>query len=495
MHAMLERGAIVSVTVLCTFTGALCAAPSDLEPPPGPISPTGQITLIHDGANPLVINMPGSYKLGNDIDGVAGQNGIIIEADYVRLDLDGHLLNGHFKGENGIVIQPGFDNVTVLNGRVTNWIGDGVHAVGTEDCYLKEMITSGNGDDGIDIRDGRGHLIEIGDANFNIAHGIHASQNSGLTVEAYYCSSNTGGYGLLALDSDATVRFSDFHENSSGGLLVGDDSRIDDCGARDNGTFGGLGIDAGQRSHISSSRAIGNASDGIRVGPHSIVSDCEASGNNTGPFAGLAGIVADIGSSVLDSTASENATHGFYVDSGKATNSTAVDNGYYGFHLFNSVAQACAAASNTAGGFLASGASSVIACEARNNFGPGFDLFGENLVEDSLARVNRGPGFKLSSDCTVTGCTSTANQSFGGDQGTGYFVLGTRNIIKHSSGNRNVVGVRFDAASSETTVIASIMNHNTTADWSGNLAQPGIWPIISSPAGMTTPYDNLETPQ
>ncbi len=81
------------------LTGSWPAGAGDVDPPPGPVMPTMiRLDEIEPrtpiSALPFTINQCGSYFLTDCLTGVAGQNGITIDADDVTLDLNGFTLIG-----------------------------------------------------------------------------------------------------------------------------------------------------------------------------------------------------------------------------------------------------------------------------------------------------------------------------------------------------------------------------------------------------------------
>lgn len=129
------------------------AAAGPLDPPPGPVSPTGKtVQEIYDriartpvgiaepriplqslpgSATALhVISQPGSYYLTGNIQGIAGRNGVEIRADNVSLDLGGFSMVGVSGALAAIRIDNGgpMRQVHVANGSLRLWPGGGAIA-------------------------------------------------------------------------------------------------------------------------------------------------------------------------------------------------------------------------------------------------------------------------------------------------------------------------------------------------------------------------------
>ncbi len=78
---------------------------------------------------PETIRWPATVVLAGTLTGTSGADGVVIDADNVTLDLNGHSLVGVPGSLNGIAIStnsPFLRNITIRNGTVQNWGGDGV---------------------------------------------------------------------------------------------------------------------------------------------------------------------------------------------------------------------------------------------------------------------------------------------------------------------------------------------------------------------------------
>src|SRR6266536_5232047 len=78
-----------------------------------------------DATAEFVISQPGSYCLGSNVVGVAGQNGIRIDADNVTLDLAGFAVLGVGNSLSGVVINNHF-HIVVRNGSISGWGSHGL---------------------------------------------------------------------------------------------------------------------------------------------------------------------------------------------------------------------------------------------------------------------------------------------------------------------------------------------------------------------------------
>lgn len=130
---MMKRS--IAVRIFCTAVlTAAAVAPSlagDLNPPGGPIAPTGPRVI---SSLPYTITEPGVYVLTGNLTAPAGENGVVIGASGVTVDLRGFALQGAgiagvaitlvpLTGGDGIVEHRG---VTIMNGSLLGWADAGV---------------------------------------------------------------------------------------------------------------------------------------------------------------------------------------------------------------------------------------------------------------------------------------------------------------------------------------------------------------------------------
>jgi hypothetical protein len=94
-----------------------------LNPPPGPVTPT-QATPVQslpgNATTQYVISQPGAYVLTANIASAAGKDGISIAASGVTLDLAGFTLSDVL-GTNAAIVSNGQDSVTIRNGHIRGW--------------------------------------------------------------------------------------------------------------------------------------------------------------------------------------------------------------------------------------------------------------------------------------------------------------------------------------------------------------------------------------
>ncbi len=212
-----------SVLIAAAIGSVLWVNAGQLVPPAGAITATGPTTLNQAdiGAGPLfALNTSGSYILTSDIVAPAlyAGDGIAIDADNVTLNMNGFALIGVGGSMRGIrvTVGPRF-NISIYNGTVRDWGGDGVDAGLAENSQLRNLRVYENGGTGMILGEG-GTItgctayvngndgINAGFANVvsgcvadsNFGDGINAS--TGSTVSGCVAIGNLGD-GIEALDS------------------------------------------------------------------------------------------------------------------------------------------------------------------------------------------------------------------------------------------------------------------------------------------------------
>jgi len=164
----------VAVFVL-SFCPAIASA-GDLNPPPGPVSPTMKSLdaieprvclndLPGDEGAAVLITEPGSYFLRADVQGFANAHGIrIVTSGDVRIDLNGFAVRGGPGSLDGVNMQllPGGPPSSLElrcddgSGRATisGWGGSGVRVENVRRCDISRIISADNGGHGIHVNQG-----------------------------------------------------------------------------------------------------------------------------------------------------------------------------------------------------------------------------------------------------------------------------------------------------------------------------------------------------
>lgn len=305
----------ITLALIAIASPAIVAGP--IDPPLGPVAPTMK-TLAEvepriavnaqntpGDANSLFrISQPGSYYLTGNITGQAGLHGIEIGASNVTIDLNGFTLQGVPGSLDGIATGFLLFRVTIRNGSVTAWGGDGID------------LTEGG-----DLM--RPSLIEGVKATANSGRGISVGRHA--TIRDCAASNNVGD-GIVAVRY-AVVESSISADNGGSGFELGQDSLIVNSLAIDNNAYG---INGTAHLVVKDCVAEANGFDGIR-GPEGSVIGGSASRNNGGN-----GILLFGGSTVRGCTATGNTFAGIFAATRcQVIENTATGNQMMGFRIFN----------------------------------------------------------------------------------------------------------------------------------------------------------------
>ena len=273
------------------FTLSHLLAQGSLTPPAAPapvmktldqIEPRTPIDATNtpgDASSLFQITTSGSYYLTGNVTGESGKHGISVAASNVTIDLNGFTLTGVGGSLDGIHLEPGNSKLTVRNGNITSWAGDGVDEVDADgqDGIYEEIRASGNSGDGLRLDDKcvvRDCKLEHNSGNGMTVNGRATIRNCTANDNALNGFSFGGG---SILDSVALTNGNAGIESFSEPVL------IKNCVAADNGTNG---IRSGGGGKVSDCIARNNAIMGFDVGYYSTVTNCTAKNNGWGFFAG-----------------------------------------------------------------------------------------------------------------------------------------------------------------------------------------------------------------
>ncbi len=263
---------IASAALATLFLSAAQAGP--LAPPAGPVASTGKIQIP---SLPFTITQPGSYILTSNLTGIAGQSGITINASNVTIDLNGFSLLGVPGSVDGIRPGNNHRNLTVINGVIADWGGNGVatFAPGVigplfiQTSRFDGLIVTGNGSIGISA--GVSSVVINCIARDNVGTGIILTNSSGV---AENCVAMNNGSDGIALADGGVVRGCSALSNAESGInVLNGQSTIVNCTADRNKKFG---IKSSGRSIIRNCTATNNDLGGIQVN-----SQCYVVGNNS----------------------------------------------------------------------------------------------------------------------------------------------------------------------------------------------------------------------
>jgi hypothetical protein len=163
-----------------------------------------------------------------------GADGVVVGADRITIDLKGFALIGD--GGYG-VSSDGFDQVTVKNGIVRNFVW-GVYAFNQSDKFsVSSLVVSGNGFDGIRV-DGDSTSVASSIVSGNVLSGVVVYGDSA-KVQSTTASGNGGGSGISLQGDSATVQSSTASGNDNYGIfLQGDLESVKTSTVNGNGTEG-----------------------------------------------------------------------------------------------------------------------------------------------------------------------------------------------------------------------------------------------------------------
>lgn len=242
------------VTLVVILAGAVRAGPLD---PPGAPAPTAGVLRPGTPIStlPYTITQPGSYYVTGNLTGASGQNGILINANSVTLDLNGFTLQGVPGSGTGVKVdQSGFKRaITIRNGIVRGWGDTGISAQFAIGGVLDSLTAEGNGLFGIVV--GADSTLTHCTAVYNGATGIEVQRS---TIRDCTATGN-GGNGFRIGASVLIDCISD--DNGFDGITASFSSSIQGCVVEQNG---GRGIHA-QSSAVRDNRVAQNDGNGIEI--------------------------------------------------------------------------------------------------------------------------------------------------------------------------------------------------------------------------------------
>jgi parallel beta-helix repeat protein len=262
-----------------------------------------------------------SVKLKRDLVNCPG-DGLVIGADNVKVDLNGHTLDGDGSGI-GIANVDGHDGVQVRDGKVQefsigivlrdtangklrkvnvrNNTGDGIALEDSRGNRIEDSRATGNGSDGITLYRSTGNRIEENSTAGNEAHGIVLeTESNGNRVDANRVYDNHSDGISIAVNSSGNYILSNRVRRNSGsvGIFVVFDSnenRVRKNVIEENGGGGILVMDA-DANKIEKNRSYANGRDGIQVDAASGGTSLKenAANGNSGDGIDIAGVAGKV---------------------------------------------------------------------------------------------------------------------------------------------------------------------------------------------------------
>jgi hypothetical protein len=234
---------------------------------------------------PQHVPWPATIKLAGTLTGIRNTNGITVASDNVTIDFNDHALVGVAQALDGINVQGARTNITIRNGSVLGWPGDGVDAGAAVNSQLRNLNAARNS--GAGLRVGEGSLVSSCTARSNILDGIVASSGCRVTDST---TSRNGSEGLI-IGSGGSIEGCTAFENEANGISAGLSSLILNCTAFSNGTNGILMANSGLllATNPAAGRIVGcvsraNLGNGIQIGSRCDVRDNNCAGNSFAQF-------------------------------------------------------------------------------------------------------------------------------------------------------------------------------------------------------------------
>lgn len=292
----MRRPTLALLAVLALFAVVPLALAGDLDPPPGPIAPTGPSTLNIQaiGDLPYTITQPGSYVLTSNLIQcsacpITPSDAITIDANNVTLDLNGFSLVGDAANSvSGIVVNAGRSNITIRHGIVRGFPHHAVNIAGAINSRVERLIVADCGADG--IRVGFGSTVRDCNVTNCLGQGVF------LETACIADSVTAVGCGLdgihtlpVATTNGSIIRNCTARLNAEDGIDANDGCVVSGCTVTLNGA---AGIRAATGCTISNNAATLNTASGI-VATSSLVRANTALNNGAPNISATSSTLAD----------------------------------------------------------------------------------------------------------------------------------------------------------------------------------------------------------
>lgn len=232
------------------------------------------LTAGASAQNPVTVScgetITSDTTLANDLMDCTG-NGILIGADGITLDLNGHTVDGAQLGDfSGIDNTAGHDGVTIENGSVRQFV-EGVFVLGARDNLLRRLSTSQQGHSGIVVAESKDVLVKRNSSVSNIA-GIVLGDDSRVTVEHNTVSHSEFGGIVMFRSRHVLVADNSVSKNRNDvgiGILDNSDrNRVVRNSSSQNGA--GIALDKGAGHNLIRGNGVTSNGDGVvlDVGTH-----------------------------------------------------------------------------------------------------------------------------------------------------------------------------------------------------------------------------------
>ena len=445
----------LALAALSASVGAL-AAPGNGDP-----------VLIN--SLPYSINESGSYALAGNL---TGDQGIVINASRVTLDLGGFGLVGRETSGDGILVRGNRHDIEIRNGSISGWGGVGIEADTSFNASFHDLRISASALCG--LRAGHAAVVENVVAQGNGGVGIQGAE--ALVVSDCSASANAAwGY---ELGTGSTIQDCAALQNGGGGIFVTDGALVRDNVVYGNGwqpadggesacessTLGGIAV-LGAGTRVDNNTVCHNTFGLQLMAAENSVSGNMVSGNSTNyqfePGNQLELMLCELPMTIswpakvtlAGTLTGDRAQDGITVDADGVTIDM-LDHGLIGVegsfcairvmpgrsavHIMDGYVRDwgnCGV--NAEGAFDCR----IVQVSAESNDQDGLRVGPGSSIVDCTAHGNGNDGIKTDQDCTVIGATSNENSGDGVEVGMHSNVSGT-------TASENVLfGIRADRGS------------------------------------------------
>lgn len=372
---------------------------------PSPLVASGPIAIT---SLPFTIDQPGVYCLTSNLDLSSSEDGIVVEAEHVVIDLGGFKLTGPGQSSGGSAISGEVSSVEIRNGFITKWGNDGIRL--NDFCRVENVVVRFCGDRGIQL----GSYAQLDKCLVDRNDGVGIKLRSHGQVRDCQVLSISESESIT-IDSDCTLERVQVEGGSTGvfgqsnvhmtdcfavgfskrGFLLGDRAILTRCLVQTDeeesevgiylNQFGILndcqvsgkvkvGIFANEHANLTRCHVTGTRGFAIEVDAGSRIEGCIVTNSNSSGQGPNGGIVAGVGSSVQNTTVSGCAPHGIQIL------------GTFGL---------------------------VSDCLVYNNVGDAISLPSASVARNNLVAFNQGTGVKLTGEQGLLG----ENFAHGNDKG------------------------------------------------------------------------------
>jgi parallel beta-helix repeat protein len=223
------------------------------------------LASVASGARPVTLLcgqvITKDTKVANDLTNCPG-NGLVIGADNVKLDLNGHIIGGDGAGDDSGIDNTGHDGVTITRGSVTKF-GLGVLIAGASENSIRQVSVSDSHHVGIVVSES----VKVRLAKSSVV----ASSFAGILMER----------GSSQVEIEETTSAG----NGLSGIAVLESSDVEIAKNALTGNAAGVGVEGSPRTRIERNSVTGNSEDGVLIregSDHSLVSENTVTENTFG---------------------------------------------------------------------------------------------------------------------------------------------------------------------------------------------------------------------